>query len=70
MWNIIFTVLFSMAAAGLFDNAPIGWEIIISILMSTAAIILMYEDRKQEKLQDQVKSLENKMEQLEKLVGE
>lgn len=70
MWNIIFTVLFSMTAAGLFDNAPIGWEITLVILMFAAQVILILKEDQQKELQNQVKSLESKVKQLEKLVGE
>ena len=67
MWNIIFTALFSMTAAGQFDNAPIGWKITLAFLALVTQAIIMYQDYQQEKLQDRVKSLENK---IEKLVGE
>lgn len=69
MWNIIFTVLFSMVAAGLFDNAPIGWKITLAILVFVAQVMLMCNDWSQEKLQDRTKSLEKKLEQLEKTAG-
>lgn len=70
MWNIIFTALFSMVAAGLFNNAPIGWKIMFFILVFIAQVMLIRNDWSQEKLQDQIKTLENKIEKLEKLVGE
>ena len=70
MWNIIFTVLFSMVAAGYFENAPIGWKITLTTLVFVAQVMLTRNDWLQEKLQDQVKSLESKVKQLEKMVGE
>ena len=65
MWNIIFTALFSMVAAGLFDNAPIGWKIILFIGVFISQVMLVRQDYQQEKLQDQVKSLESKVKELE-----
>ena len=65
MWNIIFTALFSMVAAGLFDNAPIGWKIILFIGVFISQVMLVRQEYQQEKLQDQVKSLESKVKELE-----
>ena len=70
MWNIIFTVLFSMVAAGLFENAPIGWKITLIVLVFIAQVMLVRNDWSLEKLQDQTKNLEKKIEQLEKMRGD
>ena len=56
-----------MVAAGHFENAPLGWKIVIVILFSIAQAGLLYNEHLQEKLQDRVKTLEKK---LEELVGE
>lgn len=67
MWYIFFTSILCMITAGFFENAPIGWKVVIVILTAITEIMLLYNDTQQEKLQDRVKTLENK---LEKLVGE
>lgn len=67
MSNILFTSMLCMATAGFFENAPLGWKVVICILFLVTEIKLLYEEYLQEKLQDRVKTLEKK---LKELVGE
>ena len=65
MCNIIFTVLCSMTTVGLFNNAPIVWRIILIIFSVALQIILILKEQQQEELQHRVKTLENKVKELE-----
>lgn len=67
MWNILFTFMLCMAAAGAFDNAPNVWKVAIAILMAIIEGMLLYKEYQQEKLQDRVKILENRVKEM---VGE
>ena len=64
---MIFTSILCTVTAGFFENAPIGWKIVLIILTTITTIMLLYKENQEEKLQDRVKTLENKVEEL---VGE
>ena len=61
MWNIIFVVIASLAASGIFENVSIGWEIAIFIISIIAEIMILRNEYRQEKQQDRIEALEKRL---------
>lgn len=64
MLNMLFTLTLCLAAAGAFNNVPNVWKVVIGILMAIIEGMLLYKEHQQEKLQDRVKILENRVKEM------
>ena len=64
MWNILFTLILCLTAAGNFENTSIGFKVAIVILTIIIQAMLLYQEWQQERLQERVKNLEKRLKEL------